>query len=205
MTDRRAHWDEVYGSRDVHAVSWYQRRPDMSLAMIARSGLARNAPIIDVGGGASTLIDELSNLGYGDLTVLDIAAAALRHSRERLGAAANRVTWIESDVLAFVSPKRYALWHDRAVFHFLVEPAERSRYLESLRASLLPGAQVIVATFAEDGPERCSGLPVARYGPDELHAAFGAGFARLESAGETHLTPGGAAQHFTWLRLRWRG
>ena len=120
MTDRRAHWDEVYGSRDIHAVSWYQRRPDMSLAMIARSGLARNAPIIDVGGGASTLIDALSNLGYGDLTVLDIAAAALRHSRERLGAAANRVAWIEGDVLAFVSPKRYALWHDRAVFHFLV-------------------------------------------------------------------------------------
>jgi len=201
MSDRQAHWDRIYRSRTVDAVSWYQRRPDMSLAMIARSGMPKEASVIDVGGGASTLADELLRLGYDDVTVLDIASAALRQSRERLGAAADRITWIEDDVLAFITPKRYALWHDRAVFHFLVDPAERVRYMHSLNACIQPDAQVIVATFAEDGPERCSGLPVARYDAEALHAAFGAGYELLESAREIHRAPDGAEQRFTWVRL----
>jgi SAM-dependent methyltransferase len=202
--DRHSHWEHVYETRAADAVSWYQFEPELSLAMIARSGVPLDAPLIDVGGGASVLVDALLDAGHSDLTVLDIAAGALERSRARLGAAAAEVAWIVGDLLQFAPPKRYALWHDRAVFHFLVDADDRARYMETLRRSLRPGGQLIVATFAEDGPERCSGLPVARYSADELHAAFGAEYALLESFKEVHRTPSDAEQRFTWVRLRRR-
>ena len=139
---------------------------------------------------------------HADLAVLDLSDGALATSRERLGDAAGQVDWIAGDVLAFAPTKRYALWHDRAVFHFLVDAGERRRYLDALRRASQAGTQVVVATFAEDGPERCSGLPVARYRAAELHAVFGADYELLESTRETHRTPGGAEQHFTWIRMR---
>lgn len=167
---RKQHWEHAYETKASDAVSWYQRRPDVSLSMIRDAGLPLQAPLIDVGGGASTLIDALLEEGRGDLSVLDISSAALSTAQERLGSLASRVDWIVADVLGFTPSKRYALWHDRAVFHFLVDAHDRKRYLETLQRSLLPDGQI---TFAEDGPERCSGLPVARYDVASLQAIFG--------------------------------
>ena len=202
MGDRGSRWDEVYRSKSADAVSWYQTRPTMSLALIAHAGVPKGAPLIDVGGGASALVDHLLREGHADLSVLDLSASALAAARERLGDAAGQVDWITGDVLAFAPVKRYALWHDRAVFHFLVDAGERRRYLDALWRASEAGTQVVMATFAEDGPERCSGLPVARYRAVELHAVFGADYELLESTRETHRTPGGAEQHFTWIRMR---
>lgn len=199
---RKQHWEHAYESKASDAVSWYQRRPDVSLSMIRDAGLSLDAPLIDVGGGASTLIDALLDEGRSDLSVLDISSAALSQAQERLGPMASRVEWIVADVLGFAPSKRYALWHDRAVFHFLVDAHDRARYLETLQRSLLPDGQMVIATFAADGPERCSGLPVARYDVASLQAIFGAAFALMESTRETHLTPDGAEQHFTYARLR---
>jgi len=199
---REQHWEKVYQTKSSDAVSWFQARPDVSLSLIAHSELPLDAAIVDVGAGASTLIDSLLEAGRRDLSVLDISTAALQTTRERLGQAASLVDWIVADVLAWAPSKRYALWHDRAVFHFLVDADDRARYLETLRRTLLPDGQVIVATFAEDGPERCSGLPVARYAAAGLHAAFGTAFELLESTREIHRTPGGAEQRFTYVRMR---
>jgi hypothetical protein len=202
MTDRQSRWDEVYRSKGADTVSWYQAQPAMSLALIAHAGVAKGVPLIDVGGGASVLVDHLLREGYTELSVLDLSASALATSRERLGEAAAKVQWIAGDVLTFAPSKPYALWHDRAVFHFLVDAGDRARYFDTLRRASQPGTQIVMATFAEDGPERCSGLPVARYSAAELHAVFGVDYELLESTRETHRTPGGADQHFTWVRLR---
>ncbi|MFC4763382.1 class I SAM-dependent methyltransferase [Dyella koreensis] len=199
---RKQHWEHAYETKASDAVSWYQRRPDVSLTMIHDAGLPLEAPLIDVGGGASTLIDALLDEGHSDLSVLDISSAALSKAQERLGPMASHVDWIVADVLDFTPSKRYALWHDRAVFHFLVDAHDRARYLETLQRSLLPEGQMVIATFAEDGPEHCSGLPVARYSVASLQAVLGAAFELVESTRETHLTPGGAEQHFTYARLR---
>ncbi|NII72660.1 ubiquinone/menaquinone biosynthesis C-methylase UbiE [Dyella sp. SG562] len=202
MSDRGSRWDEVYRSKGADTVSWYQARPVMSLALIEHAGVVKGAPVIDVGGGASSLVDHLLHEGYADLAVMDLSDSALATSRERLAERASQVDWIAGDVLAFAPLKRYALWHDRAVFHFLVKADDRRRYLEALHRASQVGTQVVMATFAEDGPERCSGLPVARYRAAELHAAFGADYELVESTRETHRTPGGAEQHFTWVRMR---
>lgn len=205
MTDTRQHWEQVYGSKANDAVSWYQRHPETSLAFIADSQLPHHAPLLDVGGGASTLVDHLLDAGYTDISVLDIAARALSHSQARLGAdKAQRVHWLVDDVTRFAPSRRYALWHDRAVFHFLTEDASRAAYLAALRHSLAPGGTAIIATFAADGPARCSGLDVARYDADSLHACFGADFERMASGRDVHVTPWGAEQAFTYLRLRRR-
>ncbi|WP_266169268.1 class I SAM-dependent methyltransferase [Dyella subtropica] len=206
MTDipRKRHWEHVYETKPTDTVSWYQRRPHISLTLIDHADLPLDAPIIDVGAGASTLVDHLLAEGRSDLSVLDISAAALDKVRERLGDGAGKVAWIAADVLGFAPSKRYALWHDRAVFHFLTDASDRAAYLDALQRSLAPDGQVIVATFALDGPERCSGLPVARYDVASLHAAFGDAFELLESTRESHLTPGGAEQHFTYVRMQLR-
>ncbi|MBT2119394.1 methyltransferase domain-containing protein [Dyella sp. LX-66] len=202
MSDRGSRWDEVYRSKGADTVSWFQARPVMSLALIEHAGVVKGAPVIDVGGGASSLVDHLLHEGYADLAVMDLSDSALATSRERLGDRASQVDWIVGDVLAFAPLKRYALWHDRAVFHFLVDAGDRRRYFEALHRASQVGTQVVMATFAEDGPERCSGLPVARYRAAELHAAFGADYELVESTRETHRTPSGAEQHFTWVRMR---
>ncbi|HUB89858.1 MAG TPA: class I SAM-dependent methyltransferase [Dyella sp.] len=203
MSDARQHWDQVYDTKSADAVSWYQPRPDISLQFIADSELPLDAPLLDVGGGASTLVDHLLALGHSDVSVLDLASHALAQSQARLGAAkAQQVHWLVDDVTRFAPARRYALWHDRAVFHFLTGEAARRAYLHALHRSLAPGGTVIMATFASDGPTRCSGLDVARYDADALCALFGEAFEQMATGRDIHLTPWGSSQAFTYVRLR---
>lgn len=199
----REHWERVYSTKASNAVSWFQEHAESSLRLIQATGVARDAPIIDVGGGASTLVDDLLTSGYTDLTVLDLSAAALQATQARLGPRANQVTWIEADVSSAELPDQgYEVWHDRAVFHFLTEPQERQDYVAKVLHSVKPGGHVIVATFAEDGPTQCSGLPVMRYSADELHAQFGQPFLLQQHTKESHHTPFGTVQQFTYCYCR---
>ena len=195
----REHWDAVYGQKAPDQVSWYRPSLDRSLQLIDRLTLPREAPIIDVGAGASTLIDDLLERGYTDLTALDVSAKALEAARFRLGEHRGGVRWIVGDVAAAaLAPGAYALWHDRAMFHFFVDDAVRARYVNACRAAVRPGGHILVATFGPDGPERCSGLPVRRYDVDQLHAALGRDLKKIADAVETHLTPWGAQQAFVY-------
>ncbi|HEX7045766.1 MAG TPA: class I SAM-dependent methyltransferase [Burkholderiales bacterium] len=199
--NRKAHWEQVYREQAPHSVSWYQRTPELSLALIAKTGVSPDAWIIDVGAGASMLVDHLLEAGYRHLAVLDISAAALAHARQRLGPKADRVEWYEADITEFQPPRSFDVWHDRAVFHFLTEPAERARYAAALRRTLKPGGHAIVATFAVGGPTRCSGLDIVQYDGAALLRELGSGFTLQEEVGEVHLTPGGREQPFTYFRL----
>lgn len=199
---RAGHWNQVYATKATSAVSWYQRSPEVSLALIANAGIGRSAPIIDIGGGASTLADALLARGCTALTVLDIAETALDAARRRLGPSADRIRWVVADVTKWQPETEFALWHDRAVFHFLIAEAERRRYMAALRTALLPEGTAIFATFAPDGPERCSGLPVRRYSPEMLAAELGADFALIETVAEDHHTPADAVQRFLYCRFR---
>lgn len=198
---RKAHWEQVYSTRRPHEVGWYQAYPDLSLKLIAGTGVGKEAAIIDVGGGASCLVDELLAAGYRDLSVLDISAAALAAVKSRLGDKAATVEWLESDITRFAPPRQYQIWHDRAVFHFLTEAADRQRYLDAVRTALPPGGHLIVATFALDGPAQCSGLDVVRYSPESLRREVGEGFEVVESFAGTHITPSMGQQSFTFCRF----
>jgi hypothetical protein len=178
-------------------VSWYQPEPEMSLALIDRLGVPKPAPVIDVGGGASLLVDRLLARGYMDLDVLDLSLTALEIARRRLGSAAP-VRWLHEDILTWQPDRRYALWHDRAVFHFLTNATDQATYLTTMRQTLGDSGALIIATFASDGPERCSGLPVARYDAIDLERLLD-GFTVVESSREEHVTPGGTVQPFTWI------
>lgn len=194
-----AHWEHVYSTRSPDAVSWYQPHAALSLDLIRRIGAGPATRVIDVGGGASTLVDDLLDRGVGDVTVLDISAAALHVAQERLGPAAARVHWIAGDITRVrLEPAAYDIWHDRAVFHFLTDPADRAAYVAQVRRAVRPGGHVIVATFGPDGPEQCSDLPVMRYAPQALHAQFGGQFELLDHLTEEHRTPGGAIQQFVY-------
>lgn len=200
---RRNHWQRIYKSKAASDVSWYQPEAKVSLDLIRRTTPDLDAPIIDVGGGASTLVDGLLAAGYQQVTVLDIAGAALAVAQQRLGGRAARVTWIEADVLTAPLPTAgYAVWHDRAVFHFLTDPRDRARYVARVRESVRPGGHAIVASFAPEGPTQCSGLEVVRYSADEMHAQFGASFQLLDSVREDHHTPSGATQAFVYCLCR---
>lgn len=197
------HWDSVYSTNSAEAVSWYQPHADQSLRLIQASGLPLGAGIIDVGGGASPLVDDLLAHGYTNLSVLDLSQAALSAVQKRLGAAADMVRWIDGDITHVALPHHaYDLWHDRAVFHFLTDPKQRQAYVESVLSAVKPGGHVIVATFAEDGPSQCSGLPVMRYRADDLHAEFGAPFTLIRHEREEHRTPFGATQNFIYCYCR---
>lgn len=200
MQDRRAHWEHIYTSKSPQEVSWYQAEPRVSLDLIR--GIARSAPVIDVGGGASTLVDHLHRAGYSRIAVLDISARALALARQRLGSAVDRIEWFEADVTDFTPPHRFALWHDRAVFHFLTDPADRRRYRETLHHALQPDGQVIIAAFAPGGPAQCSGLDVAHYDAPRLIAELGTEFHLEEQRNEAHRTPAGKDQLFNFFRLR---
>ena len=202
MTSRRQHWDTVYRTRDPQQVSWYQEDPARSLALIESIGVSARARLIDVGGGASRLVDRLLAAGFVDVTVLDVAEAALIHARDRLGAAAGEVTWIEGDVTTYPFVGRYDLWHDRAVFHFLCDEADRARYVARLASAVPAGGHIIIATFGLDGPEQCSGLPIVRYDPESLSRALGAGFDAIGFVEELHHTPAGGEQHFLYGHFR---
>lgn len=202
MSDK-AHWDKIYAGKSADRLSWYQPHAARSLALIEASGVGRDAAIIDVGGGASTLAPDLLRLGYTNLWVLDISPAALAAARADLGAEASRVNWVESDVVDPTLPSaHFDLWHDRAVFHFLIDPAVRAAYVRAACAAVKPGGNLIIATFAEDGPERCSGLPVARYDVQSLYEQFADACELLHSEKETHRTPAGKPQSFRYCVLR---
>lgn len=192
------HWQGIYQIKSGADASWFQPVPQASMELIAASGVQLAAPIIDVGGGDSRLVDHLLDGGYGDVTVLDIAPAALDRARARLGQAAARVKWIAADITAFQPSRKYALWHDRAVFHFLVHPAERDRYLDTLTAALTPGAHLVLGTFGPQGPTRCSGLVIQRYSADDLTMVLGSGFRLRRHWLANHRTPRGIDQQFLW-------
>ncbi len=199
----KEHWEKVYSTKATTSVSWFQEHANLSLDLIKSTGAGRDAGIIDVGGGASTLVDDLLVNGYTDLSVLDLSAAALAAARTRLGSRAAAVQWLEADITTTDLPaNRYDVWHDRAVFHFLVTPEERAAYVRAVLRSVKPGGHVIVATFAEDGPLQCSGLPVRRYRADELHGEFGETFVLTKHQKETHRTPVGAMQQFVYCYCR---
>ncbi len=199
----KAHWEKVYATRAATEVSWFQPHAERSLALIGDAGIPPTARIIDVGGGASTLVDDLLEAGYRDVTVLDLSANALAVARARLGPRAHGVRWLEANVLEAALPRHgYDLWHDRAVFHFLTHAADRHAYVQLVLHAVRPGGLVIVATFAPDGPERCSGLPVMRYDPQGLHAEFGTPFTLLTHASEAHQTPAGRVQRFIYCLCR---
>ncbi|HEX6968474.1 MAG TPA: class I SAM-dependent methyltransferase [Micromonosporaceae bacterium] len=197
---RRQHWDAVYGRVDTTQVSWYQREPRISLDLIRASGVGALDPIVDVGGGASALVDRLLEAGHRDVTVLDVSARALAASRRRLDERADQVTWVIADLLDWQPERRYRLWHDRAVFHFLTSPDDQARYLSVVESALRSDGYLIIGTFAADGPQTCSGLPTARYTPDDLAERF-PGFTMRLHHREEHQTPGGAIQPFTWVLL----
>jgi SAM-dependent methyltransferase len=201
--DAKAHWEQVYRDKGPDQVSWFQAEARLSRALIERAAPDRKAAILDVGAGASTLVDGLLASGYQRLTVLDLSAAALALTRRRLGEASGRISLIEGDVLA--TPFAHAafdLWHDRAVFHFLTDAGQRARYVAQVRHAVRAGGHVLVATFADDGPRRCSGLDVTRYSPEALHEAFGPPFELVSSVREDHVTPRGEHQAFVYCLCR---
>lgn len=201
------HWERVYSTKAVEAVSWYQPHAERSLALIRGTGVPDTASIIDVGGGASTLVDDLLADGYASLTVLDLSSTALEAARRRLGTRADAVRWLEGDVTTVQFPEHaFDVWHDRAVFHFLTGEEERRAYVANVLRSVKPFGHVIVATFADDGPTQCSGLPVVRYTAEGLHAQFGEAFSLLKQEREAHHTPFGTVQKFIYCHFRlWEG
>ena len=201
MNEKKAHWNEVYSTKAADNVSWFQPRAEMSMLLIQESGAFDDSAIIDIGGGSSVLIDQLLDADFSDVTVLDISERALIGSKDRLGARAAEVHWIVSDVLEWTPARSYDVWHDRAVFHFLTEERERAVYRATLLKALSLDAMVIIGTFAEDGPERCSGLPVKRWSAASLAFELGREFRLIESLRENHTTPAGAVQPFTWTRF----
>ncbi len=196
------HWDDAYRRRRGEDLSWYQDRPSLSLELIEATEVDRDAGILDVGGGSSLLVDHLLEAGYRRLGVLDVSAVALDLAQARLGERGRAVEWIHGNLLDYRAVEPWAVWHDRAVLHFLVDAEDRVRYRQVLERSVAPGGHVIVATFGPDGPERCSGLPTLRFTPEQIAAEVGPGFGLQENRVEKHVTPAGAVQQFVYARLR---
>ena len=201
-TERQTHWQNIYTTKRETEVSWFEDNPAVSLDLIALAGAGRKSAIIDIGGGASRLVDRLIDAGYEDLTVLDLSAAALDAAKARVGEQAGQVHWLVADVTAWTPQRLYDVWHDRAAFHFLTDPADRAAYVARLRRALKAGGHVIIGSFAPDGPEKCSGLPVARHDSKSLAEALGPGFALIDSRRRDHLTPWGVTQHFQFSTFR---
>ena len=199
----KEHWDAVYRTKPADGVSWFRPHLERSLAFLEAAKVGLDARVIDVGGGASTLVDDLLERGYNNVTVLDLSQAALDAARARLGERAARVQWLCADVTDARLPEAaYDFWHDRAVFHFLREPAARARYVDAVRRALKPGGHIVVATFGPHGPEKCSGLEVMRFSAEALHDEFGSDFAREADATEMHTTPWGTEQEFVYCYCR---
>lgn len=199
------HWDAIYTTRDETGVSWFQEDPVLSLELIEQARPGKDAAIIDIGGGASRLADGLLERGFRRVTVLDISSAALDLTALRLGRRASEVHWIVEDVTVWEPAQRFDIWHDRAAFHFLIEQADRAAYIARLKQALVPGGYAIIATFAADGPEKCSGLPVHRYDAAELAKQLGEEFVLLDSRAQDHATPSNARQRFQFSMFRRRG
>ena len=202
MTDRQPHWQGVYTSKGEAEVSWFQESPATSLEMIELAGVSPAAAIIDIGGGASRLVDALRDRGFQAVSVLDLSSAALETAKARLGAHSDQVEWIVADVTTWQPARSYDLWHDRAAFHFLTDAPDRAAYVACLTKAIKTGGHAIIATFAPDGPERCSGLPVMRYDPESLGAMLGGAFTLVNSRRHEHTTPWGAKQRFQFSLFR---
>ena len=201
--DPKSHWERIYGSRAPEQVSWYRAHLETSLALIERAAASKTAAIADVGGGESTLVDDLLARGYENVTVLDISHTAIDVTKARLGESAERVRWLVDDVTAvMLEHDAYDVWHDRAVFHFLTSAEHRCAYVENVARSVKPRGHVIVSTFGPEGPTRCSGLEVVRYDAESLHAQFGKRFRLVESSQELHQTPFGTSQQFLYCYCR---
>ncbi len=199
--ERREHWEAVFATRAPQEMSWFQSSSKHSLELIERARIGARDGIIDVGGGCSSLIDQLLEYGYQDLSVLEISAKALEISRARLGLRAERISWIEADVTQFRAQRRFKLWHDRAVFHFMLQESEQRAYLKALRGALEVGGQLILAAFSPEGPKRCSGLEIRPYDEARIKETLGGEFELLESQREQHLTPAGKIQEFNYFRF----
>jgi len=202
---RQVHWENVYTTKGENEVSWFQQSPAPSLELIVQVGAVSNSAIIDIGGGASRLVDHLVDQGFADVTVLDLSSAALETARARLGARAGRVHWLVADATIWEPVKRYDIWHDRAAFHFLTDEKDRAAYIERLTRGLKAGGHAIIATFALDGPEKCSGLPVARYDAASLAQTLGPGFRPVHTQRHEHATPWGSHQVFQFSVFRREG
>jgi SAM-dependent methyltransferase len=202
---RRTHWETVYATKAENEVSWFQDNPAPSLEAIALTGATPASSIIDIGGGASRLVDHLLAQGFVDVSVLDLSAAALDTAKARLGTQAAKARWIVADVTAWQPPASYDIWHDRAAFHFLTDANDRAAYVACLKRGLKPGGHAIIATFALDGPERCSGLPVMRYDAESLRRALGREFRLLQTQRHEHPTPWGSRQVFQFSVFRREG
>ncbi len=202
MSGRSEHWDRVYRSKRETDVSWYQAKPELSLALIREYAPDKNSSVIDIGGGASPLAAELLRESYRDLAVLDISAATLEKAKDNLGGNASNIEWIVADVTEWKPERQWSVWHDRALFHFLTDDAAQDAYIRALNAATAPGAIAIISGFAPDGPEKCSGLSVVRYDAKSLSARLGERFDLLAEKREAHETPGGSVQKFYYAVLR---
>ena len=202
---RQAHWETVYTTKGEQKVSWFQETPVTSLELLAGVGATPSTKIIDIGGGASRLVDSLLERGFRAITVLDLSTAALETAKARLGAQAARVRWIVADATVWEPTESYDIWHDRAAFHFLTEAHDRAAYVARMKRALRVGGHAIIATFAPDGPARCSGLPIMRYDAETLGQTLGQGFELIETRRHTHATPLGTTQSFQFSVFRWVG
>ncbi|QND71153.1 class I SAM-dependent methyltransferase [Tardiphaga robiniae] len=199
---RQAHWEKVYGTKGEKEVSWFQENPAPSLDLIALTGVTAEAQIIDIGGGASRLVDDLIARAFHHLTILDLSEAALAAAKSRIGGRSADVQWVVADVTKWEPLQMYDLWHDRAAFHFLTEKADQSAYVDRLKRAVKLGGHVIIGTFAPDGPERCSGLPIVRYDATTLAEILGSDFALIDARRHGHVTPWGAIQRFQFSTFR---
>ena len=202
MQDLKAHWEDIYSRKKFEETSWYQSIPETSLNIIESLGLSREAAIIDVGGGNSFLVDHLLDLEYKDITVLDISGRALNSSKDRLGEKAKNVKWIESDITNFSSEDAFIVWHDRAAFHFLTSDEQVEKYLKNVTMSVKSGGYVILATFSENGPDKCSGIQIRKYASDDLQSLFEKDFEIVRLENIDHTTPSDTTQNFTFGLFR---
>ncbi len=200
--DREKHWQKIYSEKTPLEVSWFQNEPSLSLQLIQSSIVNRNAAIIDVGGGASRLVDHLLDAGFNNLAVLDISETAINHTQSRLGARADQVEWFVSDITQFKATRKFDLWHDRAVFHFLTQAEDRQHYLQNMHQALVSGGHLIIATFAIGGPEKCSGLDIVQYDEQKIVAELGDGYELLDVHHELHMTPAEKEQQFNYFHFK---
>ena len=199
---RKEHWENIYANKKMNEVSWFQQEPTISLALIQKNTQSKDDAIIDIGGGDGFLVDNLLELGYTNITVLDISANAINKAKERLGINADKVKWIISDITKFIPTEKYEVWHDRAVFHFLTQEKDIESYKILVDENISDNGHFILATFADDGPDKCSGLEVCKYSEKDMENSFSAAFKVIESFKYKHLTPFGTIQNFTFSVFR---
>lgn len=198
----KKHWETVYQTKDTTKVGWFQPKPQISLNMISKTGISVESSILDVGGGDSLLVDRLLDMGFKDITILDISSSALEKAKERLGPSGSNIHWIVSDMLQFKPDRKFTLWHDRAVFHFLTDQNEREAYRGLVESSITPGGYLVIMTFSKSGPKSCSGLPVQQYDIQDLENFFHKEFELIEGKNYDHLTPSGSVQNYTICLFR---